>query len=78
MNANACFSPHVLSPWGWWWGGGGGQVSIPLYGLNKTGYIIFSFLNTVSFQTRSPKRVNLAMSGVQYFGGTSCPSSGDL
>ena len=58
-------------------GGGGGQVSIPLYGLNKTGYTIFSFLNTVSFQTRSPKRVNF-MSGLQYFGGTSCPSSGDL
>ena len=30
-------------------GGGGGQVSIPLYGLDKTGYTIFSFLNTVSF-----------------------------
>ena len=59
-------------------GGGGGQVSIPLYGLDKTGYTIFSFLNTVSFQTRSPKRVNLAMRGLQYFGGTSCPSSGDL
>ena len=57
---------------------GGGQVSIPLYGLDKTGYTIFSFLNTVSFQTRSPKRVNLAMSGLQYFGGTSSPSSGDL
>ena len=57
---------------------GGGQVSIPLYGLDKTGYSIFSFLNTVSFQTRNPKRVNLAMSGLQYFGGTSSPSSGDL
>ena len=57
---------------------GGGQVSIPLYGLDKTGYTIFSFLNTVSFQTRSPKKVNLAMSGLQYFGGTSSPSSGDL
>ena len=57
---------------------GGGQVSIPLYGLDKTGYTIFSFLNTVSFQTRIPKRVNLAMSGLQYFGGTSSPSSGDL
>ena len=49
---------------------GGEQVSIPLYGLDKTGYTIFSFLNTVSFQTRSPKRVNLVMSGLQYFGGT--------
>ena len=57
---------------------GGGQVSIPLYGLDKTGYTIFSFLNTVSFQTRIPKRVNLAVSGLQYFGGTSSPSSGDL
>ena len=58
--------------------GRGGQVSIPLYGLDKTRYTIFSFLNTVSFQTRSPKRVNLSMSGLQYFRGTSCPSSGDL
>ena len=72
---SSCPLPRASPPGS---GGGGGQVSIPLYGLDKTGYTIFSFLNTVSFQTRSPKRVNLAMRGLQYFGGTSCPSSGDL
>ena len=59
-------------------GVGGGEVSIPLYGRDKTGYTIFSFLNRVSLETRSPKIVNLAMSGLQNFGGTSCPSSGDI
>ena len=45
--------------------GGGMGVSIPLYDLDKTGYTIFSFLNRVSFQTRSIKTVNLVMSGLQ-------------